>query len=159
MGGQGSGRKRPTCQFCKGDQIVKNDDGLVPCPALAVTTLGRFACKLPDGTFEAKKEPPALANAKMQKDKAYEERNKVVAALAKAVVKLGGKAGLRKTDIKDWNPEWAWALDIIPPGGKVWSWHFHESHARIFDGFSLANWEWDGTDTPTKYKLMEEWKP
>ena len=153
------GIPKKKCEHCDGQQIVKTDDGMKPCPALAVTTMGRFACKLPDGTFEAKKDSPMLANAKQQKDKAYEERNKVVAALAKAVVKIGGKAGRRKTDIKDWNPEWLWAIDIVAPGQKIWSWHYHSSHSPIFEKFPLATWEWDGTDTPTKYKLMEEWKP
>lgn len=159
MGGQGSGVKRKTCPECKGVQIIKTNDGLKPCPRLAVTTLGNFACRLPDGTFETKREGAQVSNAKMQKDKAYRERNEVVAALAKAVLKLGGKVGRRKTDIPDWNPAWAWAIDIVAPGQKIWSWHYHSSHSEIFESFPLATWNWDGTDTPTKYKLMEEWKP
>lgn len=151
--------KKVKCEKCEGSQVVNKDGEMTPCPALAVSPLGRLACLLPDGTFDAKAENRSILNARMQKDKAYEERNKVVAAFAKAVVKLGGRAGRRKTTIKDWNPEWAWALDVIAPGQPSWSWHYHESHAPIFEKFPLATWEWDGTDTPTKYKLMEEWNP
>lgn len=97
---------KKSCAKCEGTQIVKTDDGLKPCPALDVTVMGRLACKLPDGTFDAKKQGAETANAKMQKDKAYRERNEVVAGLAKAIVAMGGRAGKKKNPIEGWNPEW-----------------------------------------------------
>ncbi len=127
MGGQGSGVRRKTCAQCKGEQIVKTSEGLKPCPALAVTMLGRFACRLPDGTFETKKDGVPISNAKMQKDKAYDERNKVVALIAQMVRCYGGTAGTKRTPIDGWNPEWFGCVYIDLPvhsptpgiGGKV----------------------------------------
>lgn len=150
--------KKVGCLLCDGTRVVKEDDGeMTPCPALSVTALGRLACKLPDGTFDAKAEHRSILNARMQKDKAYEERNKVVAALARYIVAHGGVAGIRVTKIKDWNPEWFNCLYIELPNGKQVSWHLHDSHLPIFEGLPVYSGEWDGHDTPTKYKRLEEW--
>ena len=145
------------CTSCGGDRIVKVDDELKPCPSLSVTALGRLACKLPDGSFDARKEHRDIANAKMQKDKAYHERNLVVAALAKHVIAMGGVAGLKHTKIPGWNPEWYGCVYIVPPGGKQLSWHYHDSHAYVFAGLPLYEGEWDGHDTPEKYRRLKEW--
>ena len=106
------------CEVCEGTQVkVEKDGTAIPCPALSVTALGRLACKLPDGSFDSKKTSREISNAKMQKDKAYEERNKVVSGLARAVIALGGKAGRKKTKIEGWNPEWDWCVYIDLPMG------------------------------------------
>lgn len=152
-------KKKSVCVLCDGTQVVKGELENKPCPALSVTALGRFACRLPDGSFEVRKESPRVSNAKMQKDKAYEERNKVVAALARAMIALGGRAGRKETKIPDWNPVWRWAIYIEPKGGKQISWHYHESHASFFEFLPVVDWEWDGHETPEKYKRLEEWRP
>lgn len=153
-------KKKNVCQVCDGTQVVKGELENKPCPALSVTALGRFACRLPDGSFEVRKESPRVSNARMQKDKAYEERNRVVAALAKAVVKLGGRAGRLTTKIEEWNPEWHGCVQIDPPGGgQQWRWHFHDSHAAIFAFLPVVDWEYDGHTTPEKYKKLEAWNP
>ncbi len=148
------------CETCEGTQVLIEKDGTgKPCPALTVTALGRLACKLPDGTFDVKAENRSVLNARMQKDKAYEERNRVVLALAKAVTKLGGRAGRLKTKIPGWNPEWDWCIQIDTPTGQSWRWHYHVDHLPLFEWLPIVNWEWNNVDTPTKYKQMEEWKP
>lgn len=147
------------CPTCNGSQIVGSGDEAKPCPALSVTALGRLACKLPDGTFDSKKQSRDINNAKQQKDKAYEERDRVVAALAKAVIKLGGKAGLKKTPIEGWNPAWFNCVYVEPKGGPQFSWHIHERELPLFQGLPQFTGEWDGHDNPTKYKRLEEWKP
>lgn len=147
------------CKQCGGEQIVKTAEGLKPCPALDVTIMGRLACKLPDGSFDSKKVTAETANARMQKDKAYEERNKVVSAFAEAIIQLGGRAGRRKTKIEGWNPEWDWCVYIdLPNGGPQISWHMHESHLHLFEWMNPYAGEWDGHDTTEKYRRLEEWR-
>lgn len=141
------------CEKCGGNQIL---DGK-PCPALSVTALGRLACKLSDGTFDVKAENRSILNARMQKDKAYLERNKVVAALATAVIRLGGKAGLARTKIPGWNPAWHGCVRIQPVDSEQWSWHFHEDHAWVFAHLSQFVGEWDGHETPEKYRRLHVW--
>ncbi len=146
------------CDKCEGTFITTGTDGLVPCPNLSVTVMGRLACKLPDGSIS--KSSSSVANARMQKDKAYEERNLVVSKLAECIIWFGGRAGRKKTKIEGWNPAWAWCVYIdLPKGGPQISWHYHTSHEHIFEWLPLYQGEWDGHDTPTKYIRLNEWQP
>lgn len=145
--------------MCEGAQVVQTDDGFGLCPRLAATSLGSVACRLPGGSFDAKKTHRDIQNAKMQKDKAYRERNLVVAALARAVVALGGRAGRKKTHIEGWNPAWDGCVYLDLPNGMQVSWHYHSDHDGVFDFLPPYEGEWDGHDTPTKYQRLEEWRP
>jgi hypothetical protein len=90
----------------------------------------------------------AVEAMRARKDAAYEERNKVVAALARLF-----PSGLKKTDIPGWDAEWHGAVYIDLPTGQV-SWHFHDSQAHLFDGLPPYAGEWDGHDTPEKYARL-----
>ena len=85
---------------------------------------------------------------KARKDAAYEERNKVVAALAKLF-----PSGVAKTAIEGWSEDWHGCVYIDLPTGQV-SWHFHDSQAYLFDGLPSYPGTWDGHDTPEKYRRL-----
>jgi hypothetical protein len=93
--------------------------------------------------------------AQAQKDAAYVERNRVVAALAALAMRLGYHAGLAQTVIEGWEPEWHNAVYIDLPTGQV-SWHYHDNDQPIFDFLGAYRGEWDGHDTPEKYRRLAE---
>lgn len=96
---------------------------------------------------EARKE---LAQAKARKDGAYLERNRVVAALAQCF-----PAGVAKTAIEGWDEEWHGCVYIDLPTGQV-SWHYHDSHAYLFEGLPSYMQPWDGHDTEEKYRRVAQ---
>lgn len=83
-----------------------------------------------------------------RKDGAYEERNKVVSALARLF-----PSGITKTAIEGWDEEWHGCVYIDLPTGQV-SWHFHDSQAYLFEGLPLYDKSWDGHDTEEKYRRL-----
>lgn len=85
-----------------------------------------------------------------EKDCAYEERNRVVAALATLV-----PSGVKKTDIEGWDPEWHGCVFIDMSCGQL-SWHYHDSQAYLFDGLPAYSGEWDGHSTTEKYERLLE---
>lgn len=84
-----------------------------------------------------------------RKDEAYEERNRVVAALAHVF-----PSGIKRTDIPDWDPEWHGCVYIDTPEGQL-SWHYHDSQADLFCDLPPYGGEWDGHDTRKKYRRLE----
>ena len=96
-----------------------------------------------------------LAQMEMRKDAAYLERNQVVAALASLALDLGYRAGIARTAIEGWSDDWHGCVYIDLPTGQV-SWHYHDSHAHLFDFLPHYDGEWDGHDTPEKYRRVLE---
>lgn len=90
----------------------------------------------------------AVDDMERRKDAAYEERNKVVAALAHLF-----PSGIAKTDIPGWTPEWHGCVYIDLPTGQV-SWHYHDSQAWLFDELPPYDKPWDGHDTDEKYRRL-----
>lgn len=82
------------------------------------------------------------------KDVAYEERNRVVAAIASIY-----PAGTKRTNIEGWDPEWHGCVYIDLPAGQV-SWHYHDDQAHLFANLPPYEGEWDGHDTPEKYRRL-----
>lgn len=89
-----------------------------------------------------------VAAERAAKDAAYEERNRVVAALARLF-----PAGLKRTNIPGWDEEWHGCVYIDTPAGQL-SWHFHDSQAHLFSGLPSYGGEWDGHDTSEKYRRL-----
>jgi hypothetical protein len=89
-----------------------------------------------------------LASMEARKDAAYQERNKVVAALAKLF-----PSGTCRTDIPGWSDDWHGCVRIDLPTGQV-SWHYHDSQAHLFAELPTYAGEWDGHDTPEKYRRL-----
>lgn len=94
-----------------------------------------------------------LAEKEKKKDNAYEERSRVVAALAKLALANGWSAGLTETRIDGWSEDWHGCIRIDLPTGQV-SWHFHDSHKPLFEGFPTYDGDWDGHDTAEKYRRL-----
>lgn len=86
-----------------------------------------------------------ISEMRVSKDAAYEERNRLVAALASLY-----PAGLKRTNIEGWDAEWHGCVYIDLPTGQA-SWHYHDSQAHLFDGLPPYAGEWDGHTTEEKY--------
>lgn len=94
-----------------------------------------------------------LDQSEAAKDGAYAERNQCVALIARMAIAAGMKAGIAKTAIPGWSEDWHSCVYIDLPTGQV-SWHFHNSHAWMFDGLPAYDDRWDGHDTPEKYRRV-----
>jgi hypothetical protein len=90
----------------------------------------------------------ALEALQAARDASYEERNKVVAALARLF-----PSGIAKTAIPGWLEDWHGCVYIDLPTGQV-SWHYHDSQADLFEELPAYNGQWDGHDTPEKYRRL-----
>jgi len=81
------------------------------------------------------------------------ERNQLVAALARLY-----PSGLKRTAIEGWRDGWHSCVYIDLPTGQV-SWHYHDSHAYLFEGLPPYPGEWDGHDTAEKYRRLNALRP
>lgn len=90
----------------------------------------------------------ALEQAAGAIDGAYNERNRLVALLARLY-----PSGLKRTEIEGWDPEWQGCVYIDLPTGQA-SWHFHDREAHLFDGLPDYSSEWDGHTTEEKYQRV-----
>jgi hypothetical protein len=82
-------------------------------------------------------------------DGAYNERNRLVAALSKLF-----PSGLKRTAIEGWDPAWHGCVFIDTPAGQL-SWHFHDREAPLFAHLGPYAGEWDGHTTAEKYARLE----
>lgn len=89
-----------------------------------------------------------LEDMRARKDAAYEERNRVVAALAKVF-----PSGVARTAIEGWSEDWHGCVYIDLPTGQA-SWHFHDSQAHLFAGLPPYTKPWDGHSTEEKYRRV-----
>lgn len=96
-----------------------------------------------------------------ERDVAYTERNRLVAALARLLMAAtpnapaGSIAWLAEHDPTDadWDPEWRTIVFIEGPTGQL-SWHLHDSDVPLFDGLPRGTNRWDGHSTPEKYERV-----
>jgi hypothetical protein len=95
--------------------------------------------------------------AKAQLDNAYDERNRLVAALARFVVD-GGRAwlGRHEGDPDHWDPEWLNVVYVELPTGQC-SWHVHDGDLPLFAFLQgrPALRPWDGHSTIEKYDRVD----
>jgi len=80
----------------------------------------------------------------------YDERNRVVAALAALAMHLGWQAGVRQDE--DGDPEWPVVL-IDTPKGQV-SWHVRRTQLQLFHFLPEYGKPWDGHTTEDKYERI-----
>jgi hypothetical protein len=83
-------------------------------------------------------------------DDVYLERNRVVAALAAMALRHGFRAGVARTAIDGWDPEWHGCVYVDLPAGQV-SWHFHDREADLFAFLPPYDGTYDGHSTEEKY--------
>lgn len=97
-----------------------------------------------------------VAELKKEKDKAYWERNQLVAALSKVYPAYLTK---HEQNDKSWDEDWRTIVTIkLPTGVTGWrqaAWHIHDSEIPNFDhleySFSIG---WDGHTSEEKYKRL-----
>jgi hypothetical protein len=118
----------------------------------ALATAAGMHAQVPT-TEEAVAAEEALQEMERRKDAAFEERNRVVAALAKAF-----PSGVARTAIEGWSEDWHGCVYIDLPTGQA-SWHFHDSQAHLFDGLPAYTKPWDGHTTEQKYERLTAMSP
>jgi hypothetical protein len=91
-----------------------------------------------------------LEELRKSKDAAYEERNHLVALLARLF-----PSGLAKTVIEGWSEEWHNCVYIDLPTGQA-SWHVHDSQMFLFEGLPSYAKEWDRHTTEEKYDRISK---
>ncbi len=82
------------------------------------------------------------------KDQAYKERNQLVALLSTCF-----PSGKAKTAIEGWDESWHGCVYIDFPWGQA-SWHYHDSHAWMFEHLPPYQGKWDRHTTEEKYSKI-----
>ncbi|PSB24092.1 hypothetical protein [Stenomitos frigidus] len=97
----------------------------------------------------------ALNTAIAAKDSAYNERNQLIAFLARVLAGSGYTVGLGQHDPEDkeWEDDWRNIVYMELPSGQV-SWHIHDSELDQFAWLPTYEKPWDGHDTPEKYRRL-----
>jgi hypothetical protein len=93
---------------------------------------------------------------KKRKDEAYEERNRLVALVARMTLAHGGVAGVgvhEDTPDVEWHPEWRTLVAIDLPTGQA-SWHLHDSHVHLVRDLPAYTEPWDRHTTEVKYERV-----
>ena len=96
---------------------------------------------------EGEKEFNQIMQLREEKNQAYSERNKLVAALSKLF-----PASLERHPDEDieWEDDWRWIVFIDLPTGQV-SWHIHDPEMSQFAHLvPHQGREWDGHTTEDK---------
>ena len=83
----------------------------------------------------------AREEAIKERDSAYTERNRCVAALAKQFPSV-----VTKTAIEGWDPAWHNCVYVTLPTGQA-SWHFHDDDSHLFRDIPRGEMKWDGHTT------------
>lgn len=116
-----------------------------------------MVCDIQGDALSAYAEEPGRDYRK-ERDAAYTERNRLVAALARLVYASGGEAWLadhRDEPGQEWDPEWRTVV-FIETGRRAsqLSWHLHDSDVALFDGLPRGPNTWDGHSTEEKYRRV-----
>lgn len=102
----------------------------------------------------AETEPYAEApgrDYRAERDAAYVERNRLVAALAR--IFPAWLADHRDIQGEKWDPEWRTVVFIDGPTGQL-SWHLHDSDVPLFEGLPRSQNTWDGHTSAEKYERV-----
>jgi hypothetical protein len=84
-----------------------------------------------------------------QKDAAYAERDRLVAALSKQF-----RAHLCRHEGADWEDDWRNIVCIHLPTGQA-TWHIHDSEVPWFAHLRMDGAHWDGHSTEEKYRRLD----
>ena len=93
-----------------------------------------------------------------RKDGAYEERNRLVAVVARMAIAAGYSACRTRTAIEGWSDDWHNCIYIELPCGQA-SWHFHDSQGELFADLPERDHAYDGHTTEEKYAKLAAWRP
>lgn len=88
---------------------------------------------------------------KAEKDKAYRERNHVIAGLSKVFT----SHLMRHPEDGLWEDDWMWIVCINLPTGQA-TWHIHDTERHLFDHLLVKDNTWDGHDIEEKYHRLDK---
>lgn len=108
-----------------------------------------FSAGLHGAEADCREAADEIERLRSAKDAAYLERNRLVALMATLY-----RSGLKPTAIEGWSPDWHNCVYIDFPWGQA-SWHYHDSHAYLFEGLTPYEGSWDGHSTEQKYAGIE----
>jgi hypothetical protein len=85
-----------------------------------------------------------------------ESTRELLAALANHPQLSAWVACRSRTAIDGWSDDWHGCVYIETPGGQL-SWHYHDSHSRLFEHLPFVeHHRWDGHTTEEKYARIEK---
>ncbi len=91
-----------------------------------------------------------IEDMRARKDAAYEERNRVVAALSKL---WPSHLAHHPDDDAGWERDWMTIVCIHSPMGQL-TWHVHDSQVGLFAHLQQGENHWDGHSTEQKYNRL-----
>lgn len=97
------------------------------------------------------KATPEYLDMVAQRDAAYRERNRLVAALTRLYPSHLALHG----DDPTWDPEWLNIVCVHAPCGQL-TWHIHDSELSMFQHLLFEPVDWDGHTTEEKYKRLDK---
>ncbi len=129
---------------------VERRDKQASLQAQIIASLSQDAA---DRTAERDSLRQQLEAVQRQKDGAYSERDRCVAALARLAVAQGWTCGISRHEETDesWDRDWMNIVYIDFPTGQC-SWHIHDSELAWFAFLPRYERAWDGHTTDQKYE-------
>lgn len=88
---------------------------------------------------------------KESKDRAYKERNQLVAALSRI---FESHLMRHPEDDASWERDWMWIVCIHAPIVGQMTWHLHDSDLPLFKHLQEGPNHWDGHTTEQKYRRL-----
>lgn len=93
-----------------------------------------------------------------QKDNAYTERNKCIAALANLIRDIALPnfrvfVTNHPEEDESWDNDWRTIL-VIQKGDLQMTWHFHDSDKHLLKRLPVMSYIWDGHSTDEKYNRL-----
>lgn len=92
-----------------------------------------------------------LDRLREEKDGAYGERDRLVAALSKV---FPSHLCRHPDEDTEWDTDWRWIVCIHLPTGQA-TWHIHDSERHQFNHLSVSANHWDGHTTEEKYRRLD----
>ena len=100
--------------------------------------------------------------AEKERDQAYAERAKLLAAIAWHCIHGDGPHGdervwVARHEGEDWDDDWRTILFIQSDQAGQFSWHFHKDDAKLLGFIPRGENTWDGHTTEDKYERLLRW--
>lgn len=91
-----------------------------------------------------------LVELKASRDRAYRERNMLVAALSRL---YPSHLARHPESDESWERDWMTIVFVHGPTGQM-SWHLHDSDVPLFTHLLYGENRWDGHTTEEKYERL-----
>jgi len=143
----------PTWRCSKCGYVWSASSSPTHCPHCTIPSLSAIERQaLVDSQEDVAKLRAELAGETASKNRAYLERNQLVAALSRI---LPAHLMRHTPDDPIWEGDWRWIVCIEGPTGQM-TWHIHDSHLPLFAHLKKKPNNWDGHTTDEKYARLEK---